>query len=175
MLVFLALFLLWLLFNGRCTPDVIGFGIVLSMAVSVFAVKICGWSDRKARHFLRIIGQMIVYIFCLFFEIIKANLAVIRVILSPKDGRYAPRIFRFDSCLETKALETILADSITITPGTYTIGVEGRELVVHGLNKEFEDSTPGSGLNHRLIRMQEKLNARRDPGHEGPGSGEGKV
>ena len=39
MLMFLLFFALWLLFNGRVTWDVIGFGLVLSAAVTVFAVK----------------------------------------------------------------------------------------------------------------------------------------
>ena len=83
MLMFLFFFALWLLFNGRCTADVIGFGLVFSAAVTLFAVKICGWSEARSRRILRLAGQLAVYFGSLFVEIIRANLSVMRVILSP--------------------------------------------------------------------------------------------
>ncbi len=156
MLMFLFFFALWLLFNGRCTPDVIGFGLVFSAAVTVFAVKICGWNEARSRRILRLSGDLLRYFGCLFLEIIKANLAVIRVILSPGCRKAQPRIFCFDSRLHRGFAQTILANSITITPGTYTIGIDGSTLTVHALNAEFQDGTPDSDLNRKLIELEKK-------------------
>ena len=158
MLIFLFFFALWLLFNGRVTWDVVGFGLVLSAVVTLFAVKICGWSDKKSRRVMRLAGQLLSYAGCLVVEIVKANIATIQVILSPT-GQLHPQIFRFDSGLHRSYLQTILANSITITPGTYTIDIDGSELTVHALNTPFAEGTPGSDLNLRLIAMEEKLNA----------------
>ena len=159
MLIFLFFFALWLLFNGRISWDVVGFGLVFSAAVTVFAVKICGWSTQRSRKLMRIAGHLLRYAGALFVEIIKANLATIHVILSSRCRLVHPQVFRFDSGLHRSYLQTILANSITITPGTYTIGIEGSVRTVHGLNPEFAEGTPGSGLNMRLVAMEEALNA----------------
>ena len=159
MLNFLFFFALWLLFNGRCTLDVIGFGLVFSEAVTVFAVKICGWSDIRSRRVMKLCWQLLSYFACLFVEIIKANLAAMRAILSPGLREVRPRIFCFDSRLHRGFAQTILANSITITPGTYTIGIDGSTLTVHALNASFAEGTPDSDLNRRLIDLEEKSRA----------------
>ena len=93
----------------------------------------------------------------LIVEIIKANLATIRVILSRNCNQVRPQIFHFDSGLNRGFTQTILANSITITPGTYTAGIQNGTLTVHALNEEFAGGTPGSDLNRRLIAMEKKL------------------
>ena len=166
MLIFVFFFVLWLLFNGRCTWDVVGFGLVLAALVTVFAIKICGWSKERSRRITNLFGSLVVYFACLFAEIIKANLAAIRVILSPKCSLAKPQIFQFDSRLQRGFAQTILANSITITPGTYTLAADGNMLTVHALNTEFAEGTPGSDLNLRLMEMEEKSKA---AGKEKPG------
>ena len=52
--------------------------------------------------------------------------------------------------------QTILANSITITPGTYTVGIDGSILTVHALNADFAEGTPDSDLNRRLIALEER-------------------
>ena len=157
MLMFLFFLALWLLFNGRVTWDVVGFGLVLSAAVTLFAVKVCGWATERGRKTLRIGWQLLCYAACLVAEIVKANLATLRVILSPKASLVRPRIFRFDSRLRRTYLQTILANSITITPGTYSLGIYDSTLMVHALNGDFAAGTPDSGLNRRLMAMEETL------------------
>ena len=157
MLMFLFFFALWLLFNGRLGWDVAGVGLVLSALVTLFAVKVCGWSDRRSRRLIKIAWQLLCYAGCLVVEIVKANLAAMRVILSPGCRSVRPRIFHFDSHLHRGFLQTILANSITITPGTYTLGIYDSTLMVHALNGDFAAGTPDSGLNRRLVAMEERL------------------
>lgn len=157
MLLFLFFFVLWLLFNGRISWDVIGVGLILSAAVSFFAVKVCGWSSARSRRILKLSRPLLDYFAHLFVEIIKANLAVIRVILSPECRLAQPQVFSFDSRLHRRFAQTILANSITITPGTYTMGVQDGMLTVHALNGDFAEGTPGSDLNLRLIALEERL------------------
>lgn len=157
MLMFLFFFALWLLFNGRLGWDIVGFGLVLSALVTLFAVKVCGWSDRRSKRLIKIGWQLLCYAGCLVVEIVKANLAAIRVILSPNCRLVRPRIFHFESHLHKGFLQTILANSITITPGTYTLGIYDSTLMVHALNRDFAEGTPESDLNHRLMAMEQTL------------------
>ena len=171
MAIFLFLFVFWLLFNGRITWDVVAFGLVISGFVTWFAVAICGWTKQNTKMILYLSGQLIVYVFCLVVEIIKANIATIKVILFPKKYEIRPRLFTFDSHLEKEELQTIMANSITITPGTYTVVIYDNNLMVHALNSEFQERTPDSALNRRLIRMQETMSRlvdRKTEGGENP-------
>ena len=77
-----------------------------------------------------------------------------RVILSPGLREVRPRIICFDSQLPRGFAQTILANSITITPGTYTIGIDGSRLTVHALTASFAEGTPDSDLNRRLIDLE---------------------
>lgn len=156
MLIFLLFFGLWLLFNGRVAFDVVLFGIVLGAAVSFFACRICGWALAGSRHVFRLLPRLLAYAARLFWEIIKASLAVLRVILTPKSRQGTPVLFRFDCHLNRKTFQTALANSITITPGTYTVAVDGRYLTVHALDEHFARVEPGSGLNRHLISIEKR-------------------
>ena len=68
-----------------------------------------------------------------------------------------PQLFFFDSHLDTDAGRTLLANSITITPGTYTVGVYGSTLAVHALNPAFKAGTPDSVCDRRLLAMEAAL------------------
>ena len=159
MLMFLFFFALWLLFNGRLGWDVVGFGLAFSAVTTLFAVKICGWSSQRSRRFLRLAPALLAYAGQLLLEIVKANLDTLKVILSPGCAKLHPQIFSFDSHLRRGYLQTILANSITITPGTYTIGIDGSVLTVHALNGGFAEGTPGSALHERLLEMDRRMDA----------------
>lgn len=85
------------------------------------------------------------YIFVLIKEIIKANFAVIKMIMS---SRYElePVVVRFRTDLKTAPARILLANSITLTPGTITVSLEENEYVVHCLDKEL-----AKGINNSLF------------------------
>lgn len=155
--MFLLLFFLWLLLNGRVTAEVVAFGLVLSALLMAFARRFCGWTAARERRWLRVLGRLAVYFAHLCAEIVRSNLAVMRVILSPSLGGVQPQLFFFDSHLDTDAGRTLLANSITITPGTYTVGVYGSTLAVHALNPAFKAGTPDSTCGRRLLAMEAAL------------------
>ena len=99
---------------------------------------------------------MLQYVFVLITEIIKANFAVIRMIMS---SRYEiePAIVRFKTDLKTTPARVLLANSITLTPGTITVSLEEDEYVVHCLDKELAE-----GINRSvfvtLLRKLERVN-----------------
>ena len=160
MLMFLFFLLLWICFNGRCTPDVLIVGVVLSAVVTVFAVKVCGWSVGMSRRVFRGLPKILTYFFLLVFEIISANVATIKVILARDPNAYRPQIFQFDSRLRRPFMWTILANSITITPGTYTIGIDQGHLTVHALNDKFANETSGNRCNRLLMRIEAQLDGK---------------
>ena len=92
------------------------------------------------------------YVYVLIKEIIKANYAVIKMIMS---SRYEmePTVVRFKTNLKTTPARILLANSITLTPGTITISLEGDEYIVHCLDREL-----AKGMNNSLfVTLLERL------------------
>lgn len=77
-----------------------------------------------ARYFLRVLGDIIV-----------ANLQVSRIILDPR-GRMSPAFVVYPLELRENFSITILASTITLTPGTVSahLRLDGRSLLIHTLD-----------------------------------------
>lgn len=155
MVMCVFLFALWLLLNGRVTLEICLFGVVIAGGVYAFCVYALGYHPSHERRFIRRIGSYVVYFFTLVWEIIKANLAVIRIILSP-GAEYHPAIVRLKVPLKENISRVLLSNSITLTPGTVTIEQKGDDFLVLCLDKASADSIPDWNLTRMLRKMEEK-------------------
>jgi len=72
------------------------------------------------------------YFFSLLWQIVLANIQVARILLSRKMP-LQPVVVTFNPGLSSDLSKTVLANSITLTPGTLTLAVEGDEFTVHTL------------------------------------------
>ena len=70
-----------------------------------------------------------------------------------------PCLVKFKTKLKTNAARVAFANSITLTPGTITVSLEGSELLVHALNREIAGGLKGSIFERLLARMERILNA----------------
>ena len=91
MLLFLVLFALWLLLNGRVTLELILIGAAVSGAVWLFYYRTLGSWPQRERVLLRRLPRYAHYTAALAVEIFKANLTVMRAILSGRPCRPAIR------------------------------------------------------------------------------------
>ena len=153
MIMCIFLFALWLLLNGRVTVEICLFGVVIAGAVYAFCVYALGHHPSHERRLLKRLGGYAVYVAVLIWEIIKANLAVIRIILIPPH-RYHPAIVRLNIPFDKEISRVILSNSITLTPGTVTIEQYGDEFLVLCLDKESADSIPDWNLTRMLHKME---------------------
>ena len=69
-----------------------------------------------------------------FVEIVVSNLQVVASILSPRRNNIQPHFLRVRSRQNTALGQVLLANSITLTPGTVTVGLDNGELLVHALS-----------------------------------------
>ncbi|MCQ2442487.1 MAG: Na+/H+ antiporter subunit E [Oscillospiraceae bacterium] len=138
--MFLILLILWFIFNGRFGWDVLAVGLVSCAAVDWFARKYCKWYITSDWRWLKFIPGILGYAALLVWEIIKANWAMIRIILSPKmKEEVQPQLVRFQVDYKSTLMRTLLANSITLTPGTITVRMLPDHFIVHALN-------PGMGV-----------------------------
>lgn len=155
MIMYAFLFVLWLLLNGRVTVEICLFGVVIAGAVYAFCVYALGYHPRHEKRLLKRLGGYVVYVAMLIGEIIKANMAVIRIILVPPH-RYHSAIVRLRIPFEKNISRVLLSNSITLTPGTVTIEQYGDEFLVLCLDKSNADSIPDWKLTRMLQKMEGK-------------------
>ncbi len=97
--------------------------------------------------------RFLAYVPYLLVEIVKANLDVARRILSP-EMPIAPRVFQTAVQQDTDTGRVIYANSITLTPGTVSIGVEPTEITVHALTGEAAQGVLSDEMNRRVARVE---------------------
>lgn len=148
-------FVLWIIFNGKITTEIILFGVVISAAVFAFICKFMDYSLQKEKHLLQSFGFLLKYVTVLIVEIIKANLAVIHMILTDREVA-EPVLMKFRTNLKSDSARVLLANAITLTPGTITVSLEEEEFVVHCLDKNMADGIEDSVF----VRMLEEAEKR---------------
>ncbi len=148
--LFIALFFC---FCAGATWEIAAFSLAVSAALFAFCCRYLGYSPEKEKRFLRLVPGIAAYFFFLLGEIIRANLRLLRFIYSQK---YVPEpcIVTFETSLRSRILRTVLADSITLTPGTITLETDGCTLRVHCLDKTMAEGLKCSLFEKRLSALE---------------------
>ena len=113
-----------------------------------------GYSVERDIRMFRLLPLACQYVAILIVEILKANRQVLFFILTPR-YQVEPQLVHFTSGLKSEFARVVLANSITLTPGTITVGLEGSDFYVHCLDKEFAE-----GMDHSVfVELLEKMEA----------------
>lgn len=137
-LVFVLAFSAWLALTAGAGVQEIAAGVVVALVVTLVAGHFLAGFPR--RGFLRRAGFSLRY-FCRFlWEMIKANVQVAIIVLHPLRP-IRPGIVKIRTELSKDTAVTILANSITLTPGTFTVDInpEGTRLYIHCLSIDGTD------------------------------------
>jgi len=154
MVLFTALFLLWVILNGRITLEICLFGIVISAAICAFSRAHLGYGQSRHAHPLRYAGLLAEYLLILIVEIIKANVTVVRIGFARKLN-FEPALVYFTTDLKKASSRVILANSITLTPGTITVLLHEGKYCVHCLDKSLAKGIDSSVFVKLLEKMEE--------------------
>ena len=151
--MFFLLFGFWVLLNGRWTAEIAVVGVVVCAALYAFMVAFMGYSPRKEWAVVKRLGRILAYAGYLVGEVVKSAFAVLRLIWSPK-LEPEPKLISFRTKLRTDAGKVVLADSITLTPGTITVNVQGDRMLVHCLDTSFEIDEHDFEMEQRVMRVE---------------------
>ncbi|MBQ6660135.1 MAG: Na+/H+ antiporter subunit E [Lachnospiraceae bacterium] len=146
--------IIWILLNGRLTAEVLIIGLVLCVPLGFFFCRFMEYSLKTELALLRMIPWAVRYVIVLLREIVKANFSVLRLILSV---RYEPEpvIFTFRTGIEKSRDRVLLANSITLTPGTITVGLtKDGQFMIHALDREISEGTEDSVFVHMILERQ---------------------
>ena len=152
MILFALLFLLWVLLNGRVTAEICVFGLAVAGALTWFSGRFLGYGEkrRSVKFYLYLAG----YLFVLLWEVLKANTQVFRIVLAGRLS-FSPALVYFDTDLKDELSQVMLANSITLTPGTITVQNEGGRFCVHALDRSLAEGIENSIFVRMLRRMEE--------------------
>ena len=149
----LILFLLWIIFNGRVTGDVLVSGALVSLAVYVFCLRFMDYRLRGDRVLLKRVVKLALYMPLLVWEMLKANLQVIGLVLSPAI-RIRPCIVYYRPEIKSVFGRVLLANSITLTPGTITGEMTEKSFSVHAITPDMAQGLEGSVFEKRIAEME---------------------
>ena len=151
--MFLILLALWIVLNGRVTLEIVLVGAVVSGLLYALLCTRLGHDPRREVYYFRLAPRLVRYAAILVFEIVKANFDVMRMILTPR-YEVEPVLVTVHTDLKLGWTRVLLANSITLTPGTITVSLEGDRYVVHCLDESLAEGIMDSVFVHELRKME---------------------
>ena len=148
----LGLAALWLFMSGLFKPLLLAFGVI-SVAMAIWVLWRMENADGERLAYVTHPIRTAFYAIWLLGEIIKANFAVIKLILSP-EMRLNQRIFDVPATQKYDLTSVIFANSITLTPGTITVATEQDHFLVHAVNYHDEDDAALADMDRRVTRLE---------------------
>ncbi|MBN2777272.1 MAG: Na+/H+ antiporter subunit E [Bacteroidales bacterium] len=136
-IITIVLFSVWVLLNNSYEPVLLIIGAAVSILIAlIFCTKCSVFSQIKLSP--KSLFYSIAYLFVFMIELIKSNLDVAIRVISPKLP-INPGIVKVKTVLNTELGRMILANSITLTPGTLSVDIRDEYIYVHWINVEGKD------------------------------------
>lgn len=132
-LLTLLLAVVWVLLQNTVSAGMVVFGLILGVIIPI--ITQAWWPDRP-RGFRA--GKMLSYSLLVMWDILVANVQVAWIVLSRSNDTLRPAWVVVPLDLRQPEAITILAGTITLTPGTVSADLsdEGHSLLVHVLDTD---------------------------------------
>jgi len=148
----------WLLLSGHYDVMHISFGVFSVIVIMMLHYPLRKWlfDQEVAKETQKLcILKLLLYVPWLIWQIVIASLQVASVVLNPRCP-INPSLVRFRTSLKNTTYRVILGNSITLTPGTITIRIEGDEFLVHSLMDDSSSGIIDDSLPGQVARLFEK-------------------
>lgn len=129
--------LVWMLLSNSLSLNSLLFGLLLGIVIPFITQPY--WPDRpRLKNWVMVVEYIIVVI----YDIVLANVVVARIILFKRDQDRHPNWVRIPLELRKPEAITVLAGTITMTPGTLSadLSAGGHSLLVHCLDAADPDA-----------------------------------
>jgi multicomponent Na+:H+ antiporter subunit E len=154
LLTALPLFLFWLVLTGSVRPLDLALGALFSAMVGAWAARFL-WAGDPPHLTIRTAGALIGYVVHLLKSVVVAAVHVAEVVVDPRMP-VDPLVIEYRTALSTDTARTAFANSVTMTPGTLTVEIEGETLLIHCLAERFADEITSGELERRVARVFEE-------------------
>jgi len=123
--------------NGAVGIDVLGIGVLVSFIIA-FSFRDSAMLYAEPHPTPRAFMTVVRYFLYFVKELIKSNLKVASIVISPTMP-INPGIVKVRTQLKSRAGRLLLANSITLTPGTLTVELHDEWLYIHWITVESTD------------------------------------
>ncbi|NJM92000.1 MAG: cation transporter [Rhodospirillaceae bacterium] len=145
------LFAFWLALSGHYTPFLVGVGLASAVLCAIAGRRML-LVDPEG-HPLQLLKGVVTYYPWLVWEIVKSAWSVTLIILNPRLP-ISPTMTRLRATQRSPAGIATYGNSITLTPGTLTVGVTDNELVVHALTLDGALDLESGRMDRRVSRFE---------------------
>ena len=128
-----ALIAVWIGLSGLFKPLLLGLGAVSVLVVVLLSVRF-RLTDRVGVPYFRL-HNFLSYWGWLIVEIAKANVRVIRACLKTELD-ISPALVKVKTTCRSEMAKALFCNSMTLTPGTVTVEVDGDKVLVHALHED---------------------------------------
>lgn len=150
LIAWVLLFLLWVLLSGHLDAFHLGTGFLAVALIAWLHSRLPATPEAQAPGLRSL--RVPVYGLWLFWQMILSAIYVARVILNPAK-HLDPRMIAFRSKQPSLLSQVILANSITLTPGTLTVDLEDDCYLVHAITPSTADDTLNGSMAGRVARL----------------------
>jgi multicomponent Na+:H+ antiporter subunit E len=141
-----ALFAFWLALSGHYTAFLVAVGAASAVLCTVIALRLRILDDAHAVHLL---PRAATYWPWLVWEVLKSAWGVVKIVLHPALP-ISPTLLVVKPSQKTPVGVATYANSITMTPGTLTVGVGKNSLLVHAVSREGADDLETGRMDKRV-------------------------
>jgi len=151
--LFIVLFTAWLLWSGHTTSLLLTLGLFSCLFV-LLAMRRMGTIDHETAP-VEITARVLAYLPWLGWQIVKSNIDVARRILQP-NMPIRPHVLKVRAGQRSDLGRVIHANSITLTPGTVTLGMNGDEFTIHALTDAAAEGLADGAMNDRACAIEQR-------------------
>ncbi|KIN70681.1 Monovalent cation/proton antiporter subunit E [Sulfitobacter noctilucae] len=152
-LLTVLLAVIWMLLQNELSAGMVVFGIILGIVIT--KTTAVWWPERPGN--IRV-GRMVVYCLIVLWDIMVANVEVAWIVLTKPNSKLRPAWIVVPLDLVQPEAITVLAGTITLTPGTVSADLsdEGHSLLVHVLHTDDPDAVRDD-IKHRYERRLKEI------------------
>lgn len=153
LILFTALFGFWFLLSQKTEPLFLILGFISAVPLTWFTLRLLDTVrdvDADPRNIN--IAALLWYTAWLLLQIPPAAVAISRTVLAPT-RMPKPAVITFNTGLRSPTARTVLANSITLVPGTMTLDVDGATFVVHAFDPEHAADLIDGSLQNRIAKV----------------------
>lgn len=155
--MFILFFALWIIFNGKFTIEIAIFGLIIAAAMYAFVCRFMDFSIKKDLMYIKK-GLLFLHFFAvLVTEILKANITMCGIILTKYEKDLKPVVFKLPTSLKSRVSRVLLANAITLTPGTITVNLTDDALYINAVDASLVIPDDGSFIFEKLLLEMEKV------------------
>lgn len=152
---FCVLLLFWIVITESLKWDNLMVGTAICLLVMWFNRDISVKGTDFPRITLRRLRILLLHFMRMIGEVVKANIQVVKIVLSPT-VKYYPGLVIFTPKIRYDWNKVIFANSISLTPGTFTLDIDENIFVVHLLDMKNAHSLVSWYIQHNLRLLEEE-------------------